>query len=141
MKSSSLAQFNPRPTFGLLHIRVTGWVNLQSVRDNVTERADLQFSQTVPELLEFANWTFGLDGLPKLDILAYGDFSHRGRQPNILLCRSRDLKQNMGGTDTTPVPKSPYRQVTKEDVILWEVVQENLDLLEACPEDYLLHPW
>jgi hypothetical protein len=47
----------------------------------------------MPELLEFADWAFGPEGLPKLDILAYGDFSHRGRQPNILLCQSRDLKQ------------------------------------------------
>jgi hypothetical protein len=94
IKSSSLAQFKPRPAFRLLHIRVTGWVSLQSIRANVTERADLQFSQTMPELLEFADWAFGLDGLPKLDILAYGGFSHQGRQPNILLCRSRDLKQN-----------------------------------------------
>lgn len=140
MQSSSLAQFNPRPAFRLLHIRVTGWVNLQSIRDNVTERDDLQFSQTMPELLEFADWAFGPKGLPKLDILAYGDFSYRDRQPSILMCRSRDLKQITGGTDITPVSK-PYRQLTKKDVRLWEVVQENLDLLEACPEDYLLHPW
>jgi hypothetical protein len=140
MQSSSLAQFNPRPAFRLLHIRVTGWVNLQSIRDNVTERDDLQFSQTMPELLEFADWAFGPEGLPKLDILAYGDFSYRDRQPNILMCRSRDLKQITGGTDTTPVSK-PYRQLTQKDVRLWEVAQENLDLLEACPEDYLLHPW
>jgi len=140
MKSSSLAQFNPRPAFRLLHIRVTGWVNLQSIRDNVTDRADLQFSQTMPELLEFADWAFGPEGLPELDILAYGDFPHRDRQPNILMCRSRDLKQITGGTDITPASK-PYRNLTKKDVRLWEVVQDNLDLLEACPEDYLLHPW
>jgi len=85
----------------------------------------------MPELLKFADWAFGPEGLPELDILAYGDFSHRDRQPNILMCRSRDL---------TPVSK-PHRQLTKKDVKLWEVVQDNLDLLEACPEDYLLHPW
>ena len=95
-----------------------GWVSLQWIRNNVNERADLQFSQTMPKLLEFADWAFGPDGLPKLDILAYGDFSHRGRQPNILLCQSRDLKQITGGTDTTPVPKSTYQQVTKKDIRL-----------------------
>ncbi len=47
------------------------------------------------------------------------------------------LKQNTGGTDTIFVPKSPYRQVL--DVRLWEVVQDNLDLVEACPKDYLLY--
>jgi hypothetical protein len=50
----------------------------------------------MPKLLEFADWAFGPDGLPKLDILAYGDFYHRGRRPNVLLCRSRDLKQITG---------------------------------------------
>jgi hypothetical protein len=94
----------------------------------------------MPELLEFADWAFGPEGLPELDILAYGGFSHRDRQPNILMCRSRDLKQITRGTDITPASK-PYRQLTKKDVRLWEVVQDNLDLLEACPEDYLLHPW
>jgi hypothetical protein len=34
-----------------------------------------------------------------------------------------------------------YRRVTKKDVRVWEVVRENLDSVEACPEDYLLHPW
>jgi hypothetical protein len=70
--------------------------------------------------------------------VAYGDFSYRGRQPNNLLCRSQDLKPI---TKTTPVSMSTYRQVTNQDVRMWEMVQENLNLLEACPEDYLLHPW
>ncbi len=94
----------------------------------------------MPELLKFADWQFGPEGLPELNILAYGDFSYQGCQPNILLCRSQDLKQTMEGTNTTPVLQLRYRQVTKKDVRLWEVVQENLDLLEACPEDYVLHP-
>ena len=95
----------------------------------------------MPELLEFVDWAFGLKGLPELDILEYGDFSYRGRQPDTLLCRSQRLKQIMAGTKTTLASKPPYRQVTKEDVRLWKVVEDNLDLLEACPEDYLLHPW
>jgi len=86
---------------------------MQSIRGNVSKRADAQFSQTIPELLECADWAFGPKGLPALEILAYGDFLYRGRQPNILLCRSQDLKQIIGGTNTTPVSKSPYRQVTK----------------------------
>ena len=141
LNSISLAQFNPRPTFKPLHIRVTGLVSIQSIRDNISERADAQFSQTMPELLEFADWAFGPEGLPQLEILAYGDFSYQGRQPNTLLCRPQGLKQIMAGRKTTLASKSPYRQVTKEDVRLWKVVQDNLDLLEACPEDYLLHLW
>jgi hypothetical protein len=95
----------------------------------------------MPELLKFADWVFGPEGLPELEILAYGDFSYRGRQPNTLLCRSQDLKQIMAGTKIISISKSQYRQVIKKDVRLWEMVQENFDLLEACPENYLLHPW
>jgi hypothetical protein len=47
----------------------------------------------------------------------------------------------MVGTQTTSASKPPYRQLTKKDMRLWEVAQENFDLLEACPEDYLLRPW
>jgi hypothetical protein len=95
----------------------------------------------MPELLKFVDWVFGSEGLPELDILAYNDFCYRGRQPNILLCRSQDLKQIMAGTKIISTSKSPYRQVIKKDVRLWKMVQENFDLLEACPEDYLLHSW
>lgn len=67
-------------------------MNLQSIRDNVAERDDLQFLQTMPELLEFADWVFGPEGLPELDILAYSDFSNRDRQPNILIVPIAGIK-------------------------------------------------
>jgi hypothetical protein len=95
----------------------------------------------MPELLKFADREFGPEGLPELKILAYGNFSYRDRQLNTLLCRLQDLKQIMAGIKITLTSKSRYRQVTKMDARLWEVAQENFDLLEACPEDYLLHPW
>jgi hypothetical protein len=100
-------------------------------------------SQTLPEVFDFAHWAFGPDGLPELEILAYGDFSYQGRQPNILLCRSQDLTETMTdrseGTGAAHASNSPYRQVTRKDVRLWEMVQGHSDLLEACAEDYLLH--
>ncbi len=33
------------------------------------------------------------------------------------------------------VSKSPYRHVTANDIRLWEVVEEDVELLEALPND------
>ena len=48
------------------------------------------FAQLPEYLFDLANWAFGPLGLPKLRILAYGDFSHHGRyaEHTVLLCRN-----------------------------------------------------
>jgi hypothetical protein len=118
-------------------------VTYESLRDGVNERADPEFSEALPDVLNFAHWAFGPDGLPELEILAYGDFSFQGRQPNMLLCRSQDLTENMTNespdTEAAKASNGLYRQVLKEDTRLWEIVQDHSEFLEACPEDYLLH--
>lgn len=94
-------------------------------------------------MFHFAQWAFGSDGLPELEILAYGDFSYQGRQLNILLCRSEDLMESEldkpKDRETAHTSKLPYREVTKKDVRLRALVREHSDLLEACPEDRLLN--
>lgn len=138
-ESSLLAGIQPRPPLKLLHLRVTGWVTSWiAVLEDDVERADDWFSDGLPPLRRFADWAFGPDGLPALEALAYGDFTFKGRQPNILLCRSRDTV--VDGEDAASPPGPIFREVTPRDVSLWDLVQENLDFLEACPEDYLLHP-
>ena len=53
-------------------------------------QADLDI---VCELLDFALWAFGANGLPQLRVLAFGDISHGdlGCDPdkNMLFCRQR----------------------------------------------------
>ena len=95
----------------------------------------MKFSNALPSMIEFAKWVFGPDGLPQLQILAFGDFAFAGRQPNIAWGR---LESMPGGND----PQNgdlPFREITKTDAWLWGRLQENLDFLEACPEDQLLH--
>lgn len=138
-RSSLLAGIQPRPHLRLLHVRVTGWVTMSSVQEDTVERGDEDFLHALPAVRRFAIWAFGPDGLPALEILAYGDFSFQGRQPNILLCRSQDTVADGEGAASSPGPK--FREVTPQDVRLWDLVQDNLDFLEACPEDYLLHQW
>ncbi|KAI9704018.1 MAG: hypothetical protein M1820_005639 [Bogoriella megaspora] len=129
--STLLARIEPRPRLKLLHIRPRGWTN-SSVMDILTWRHEYEFSKCLPSVKDFANWAFNSNGLPDLQVLAYGDFSFGGRQPNILLCRSSN-EVAMPSSDVV------FRQLGKADEGLWELVQDNVDFLEACPEDSLLH--
>ncbi|KAH8744519.1 hypothetical protein F5882DRAFT_313130, partial [Hyaloscypha sp. PMI_1271] len=50
------------------------------------------------ELLKFINWAFGPRGLPTLEVLAFGDFSHVGPFDvhNKLLCRHTRSTRYLG---------------------------------------------
>jgi hypothetical protein len=76
------------------------------------------------EVYDFAQWEFSADGLPRLQVLAWGDFSYGGRysELNLLFCRFA----------------SGYKALTPSDVISWNIVQENMDMLAACPFDDIL---
>ncbi|CAG8153206.1 unnamed protein product [Penicillium nalgiovense] len=79
---------------------------------------------TPNEVYDFAQWSFSADGLPCLQVLAWGDFSYGGRYSklNLLFCRSA----------------SGYKTLTPSDVIPWNIVQENMHMLAACPFDNIL---
>ncbi|KAI9674936.1 MAG: hypothetical protein M1822_008998 [Bathelium mastoideum] len=118
----------------LLHIRPRGWMNLETDGEDRNFRFESDFSEHLPLVKGFANWAFGPNGLPDLRILAYGDFTFGGGHPNILLRRS----SNEADFSSSNVM---FRELGKADGGLWELVQENADFLEACPEDYLVHQW
>jgi hypothetical protein len=120
-------------------MRVTGWITSSSLHEDNIGREDEDFLRVLPAVRRFANWVFGPDGIPALDILAYGDFSFQGRQPNVLFGRPQDMIADEEGAASSPGPK--FHVVTPQDTRLWDLVQDNLDFLEACPEDYLLHQW
>jgi hypothetical protein len=115
-------------------------VAVSSILDDEVSSCDLEFSEDLPAVDEFACWAFGPNGLPDLEVLAYGDFSFQGRQPNVLLCRSED-KPDHGYLCDMSFSAKGFRELKKQDVRLWEMVQDNIDFLEACPGDYLLHRW
>lgn len=116
------------------------------IRDGIYENVDEGFSIGLQEVDNFAQWAFGPDGLPALEILAYGDFSFQGRRPNILFCRSLDILMDGQSDTSSPIPSTtPFRVMTAREAKSCDLVQDNLDFLEACPEDILLHqvpePW
>ena len=100
---------------------------------------DEYFLRTLPAVERFANLVFGPDGLMAVEIMSYGDFSFHGRQPNVIFCRSQDMVVDEDDAAKSPGPE--FHTLTAQDTRLWDVVQDNLDFLEACPEDYLLPQW
>jgi hypothetical protein len=80
LKLSLKTHIKPCTKPKLLYVRVTGVMNYRSTRltrEYLAETAVERFSRTHPELFNFAHWASGSDGLPELQILAYGDFAFR----------------------------------------------------------------
>ncbi|MCJ1476719.1 hypothetical protein MMC13_005387 [Lambiella insularis] len=95
--------------------------------------AELHFANVPIDIMEFAQWAFGPDGLPNLQILAYGDFSNFGRhaEDTVLLCRVITAQQ--------PVPSTfAFRYLTKWDHALQDLVREKREMLEACATEGLM---
>jgi hypothetical protein len=127
------------PHLRLLHVRAFGWLAFEGYREGLDDKSDTKFSAALSEIHELASWAFGPEGLPSLQVLAYGDFSYRGRRPSLVLCRSKslhdfDIQRSAPGTLDLA-----YREVTKTDVSEQEILWNNADFLEACPEDPLLY--
>ena len=100
------------------------------------ERPSLEDWPISRKIARFAEWAFGPEGIPSLEVLVYGDFSHNERfiERNELLCR------------TTPGTANQERKIDfnfrrmrlkeREDFI-----REHVEFLEACPSDWLLKDW
>jgi hypothetical protein len=121
---------SPRPVCKLIHLRTSG-VILDGL-DGFDKSTSPVFGTSVlgrrqcqtSDEYTFAQWAFSADGLPTLQVLALGDFSFEGpySEYNVLLCRSD------GG----------YQRLSRADVQAWDLVQNNMDMLAACPYDPLL---
>ncbi|KAH8900342.1 hypothetical protein GQ53DRAFT_862345, partial [Thozetella sp. PMI_491] len=76
--------------------------------------------------LRFLEWVFGPRGVPSLQVVAFGDFAYGGR-----------------GTQNVMATRSPERPVhfrlVDESMPEWkEILSENSELFEACPNEPLL---
>ncbi|OOF96530.1 hypothetical protein ASPCADRAFT_167416 [Aspergillus carbonarius ITEM 5010] len=131
--ASHLRRMQPRPSCKLVHVRTSGVVLdrlINSGQPNWFSESlyTYKYGEDLPyqpeEISDFAQWAFSADGLPNLQVLAWGDFSYGGRYSkfNLLLCRSDDGYQ----------PLTPFNTVS------WGVFQDNLDMMAACPLDDIL---
>ena len=98
-------------------------------------------STPLGELFSFANWAFGPEGFPGLEILAFGDFSYQGRfsRDTLLLCRDKSSSSPANSDSTQQGTALTFRNVRKNDRALWDLLKRNADFLEACPTDSILN--
>ena len=124
-----------RQTLKLLHIRRSGeeipsffqenigvW-STNGIPGTIRPEDHLELEDRDYGLLEFARWAFGPQGLPKLRILAFGDFCYGGRyqETNVFLRR-----QGL-------YPPNGFSLTSREDVINSSGVDGPFDFLSACP--------
>jgi hypothetical protein len=76
------------------------------------------------EARELVKRVFDSEAYRNLQILAFGNFSYEGRYEEecVLFCRDH------GG----------FRQLTDRDVYLWDLVNNNMDMLSACPFEAIM---
>ena len=79
----------------------------------------------------FANWAFGPDGFPRLQVLASGDFSHGNRfaDSQTFWCRGSRGSRS----------KKTWRMVVSSDIAENELIDANRDMLSACPVSPLFY--
>lgn len=93
------------------------------------------------ELLNFVQWAFSPNGLPNLQVLAYGDFSVKEYFGWSQLVFVRYPRPNMCVPGAQYDPSNtfsaslPFRLMHPEDEYLWDEIDGAHELLEACPVD------
>lgn len=88
-------------------------------------------------LFKFANWAFGLNGLPSLQVLAFGDFSYDGRfQSHVhVFCRHA---WSFRTPDMNKALTLSFRPIRDTDRELWSLIHDNRDFLESCPAESIV---
>ena len=81
----------------------------------------------------FANWVFGSDGFPHLQVLASGDFSHGNRfiDTHRLWCRKTRGSRR----------KQTWRPVEPNDIAENELIAANMDMMSACAVSPLFYSY
>lgn len=108
-----------------------GWVARQS--DAANNQNILVATILSDDLRQFADWAFGPNGVASLRLLAYGDFSCRGRFADDCFMLRRALLTN--GNES---PYQLYFPDVQRDLDLEELLNRHAEFLEACPTNTLL---
>lgn len=134
-------------TFTLLHVRRTArelpydllrtieeWIRYGSHGENPYYLDDFSTKleyNLCNGLFDLLNWAFGPGGLPRLQVLAFGDFSHDGHFPqqSILFCRQ-----------SLPSSKITWRLARRNETAIFDGIDQPWEFLGACPRDATM-PW
>ncbi|KAJ5593593.1 hypothetical protein N7537_010497 [Penicillium hordei] len=102
----------------------------------------LSASSEAEEFLSFAEWAFGPTGLPKLQVLAFGDFSHKDQfQKQQFLTRRRFYEKERryndyqrGACGREPNLSPSFHAANPADISTWEDLRvDGARFLSACP--------
>ncbi|KAJ6020264.1 hypothetical protein N7522_000339 [Penicillium canescens] len=90
------------------------------------------------ELVSFAEWAFGPDGLPALQVLAFGDFSHGDRYRNQQFLMRRVYPSSGGkglaGPACDDTTRLPFHSADMSDSSIWDgSMVDGARFLSACP--------
>jgi hypothetical protein len=99
----------------------------------VTESAEIK------EVLDFADWAFGPNGLPRLEVLAFGDFAYEERYQKQRFLARRKRSMRLPLRDQTPETHKHYGWILcigdMNDPSLWSNVGlDGSKFLSACPD-------
>ncbi|KAM0801053.1 hypothetical protein BDR22DRAFT_962536 [Usnea florida] len=157
-----LASMTPRSAIKLLHVRISGENKKQSQIDLIMRNLpdtlphtnlpwdltpstrqrmshDPHRAHQIPHHYDLASWAFSPDGLPNLQVLAHGDFSHSGRYVEDSFIFGRDGAIPDTSTLTVwagPKPDAGFSLLGQG--ARNEVVARYGDFLSACPVDPLM---
>ena len=133
-----------KETLTLLHIRRTGFDKYKTHMNHIRSSFDNkkfanERSTEARDLRSFATWAFGPQGLPRLQLLAHGDFSYGNRyaQQNTLLCRRPDPFLEPPNCTTQAPNATGFKVMTRDDWSRIDNIDVFIEVLEACPVDYL----
>ena len=93
------------------------------------------------DLLRFAQWTFNVDGLSELRILAPSNFSYQGRYARhiILLCRNGSSALEIEiSSSKAELSNQPFRYLISKDRALLDLLQRNFQAIDACAVDTIM---
>jgi hypothetical protein len=103
--------------------------------------AERELRRLPRDFLPFARWAFGPEGISSLKVLAYGDFSLDGQFDwhNHIFCRKewtvpRTNSRREGREEVT----LPCRPIRDSDTEMRELVERNMDFLQACPHESIV---
>jgi hypothetical protein len=112
------------------------------------QEAVLESSVAIAEaedFVSFAEWAFGPRGLPALQVLAFGDFSHGDRYSGQQFLLRRAYPAWEYGSKSVAVDtcddtmRLPFRPAEMADVSIWDGVSvDGARFLSACPEAGLM---
>ncbi|ORY68858.1 uncharacterized protein BCR38DRAFT_482327 [Pseudomassariella vexata] len=139
--------FTKKETLKTLHIRAPLDMVRKAPRDDAVDPSAERPKIGLWEFYDLANWIFGPEGIPSLDLLVYGDFTGRGwtwkQSDDIFFIRRRrrqqqPLREEAGHED--PEQQQPWdfyvpdtSTNSGEDATLNKLIVDNFDFLEALP--------